>query len=44
MPQWSKTSQSTQKAIEALPLNYGVKHKNISLKIINSEKLFIFAN
>ena len=44
MPQWNKTSLRTQNAIEALPLNNSDKHKNISLKIINSEKLFIFAN
>ena len=44
MSQWNKTSQRTHYAFEAQPLNNGVKHKNISLKIINSEKLFIFAN
>jgi len=44
MSQWNKTSQRTQNAFEALPLNNGIKHKNISLKIINSEKLFIFAD
>ena len=44
MSQWNKSPQSTQNAFEAQPLNNGVKHKNISLKIINSEKLFIFAN
>ena len=44
MSQWNKTSQRTHYAFEAQPLNNGVKHKNISLKIINSKKLFIFAN
>ena len=44
MSQWNKSLLRTQNAIEALPLNNDVKHKNISLKIINSEKLFIFAN
>ena len=44
MSQWNKSPQSTQNAIEALLLNNSDKHKNISLKIINSEKLFIFAN
>ncbi len=44
MFQRNKTSQRTQNAFEALPLNNGVKHKNINLKIINSEKIFIFAN
>jgi len=44
MTQWNKTSQRTQNAFEALPLNNSDKNKNISLKIINSKKLFIFAN